>query len=295
MALYRNWFLAIRPWSFTMTIISFFVGTALAAQEGALDWFHGGLALLATLLLHGGANYVNDYYDVKNGIDTVDSATFQCRPHPLLEGLIPAHHVRFLALILFGIASLIGLYLVYTAGPVILALGVVGLLAGITYTAPPFTYKHWAMGELSVLLLWGPLMVEGAYYIQRRTLGLRVLLVSLPFGLLVALVLLANNLRDRELDRARGIRTLGTLFSLGVGRGLYGVLMGIAYLGVTLLVIVGLLNPWALLALGTLPLALHLFFKTMSGGIPANADALTARLNTLFGILLLVGLFLGGR
>ena len=105
MGFYRNWFLASRPWSFTMTAISVSVGSALAALDGPFSWPLALLALLSAVLLHAATNLINDYYDVVNGIDTVQAATAQYRPHPLVEGLIPVEQVRWVAYGLFALAA----------------------------------------------------------------------------------------------------------------------------------------------------------------------------------------------
>jgi 1,4-dihydroxy-2-naphthoate octaprenyltransferase len=293
MGFYRNWFLASRPWSFTMTAISVSVGSALAALDGTFDWLLGLAALLSAVLLHAATNLINDYYDVVNGIDTVQSATAQYRPHPLVEGLIPLAQVRRVAYALFLIAAGIGIYLTVACGWVVLAIGLTGLLAGITYTAPPLKYKYVALGELSVFVMWGPLMVEGAYYVQRQGLSLQAFWVSIPFGILVALVLLANNIRDIDLDRRRGIRTLAILLGRRLGLNTYLALMVLAYAGILALALSGVLTPWVLIIFASLPLAIRLL-RQMSQSVPANADALTAKLDTAFGLLLVASLIIEG-
>lgn len=293
MGIYRNWFLASRPWSFTMTAISVSVGCALAALDGPFNWPLGLLALLSAVLLHAATNLINDYYDVINGVDTVEAATAQYRPHPLVEGLLPVAHVRWVAYGLFALAALIGIYLTLVCGVVILVIGLVGLLAGLTYTAPPLKYKYVALGEVSVFLMWGPLMVEGAYFVQRQALSLQAFWVSLPFGVLVALVLLANNIRDIDHDRSRGIRTLAILLGHRLGLNAYLSLVVLAYAGILVLALTGVLTMWVLIIFVSLPLAIQLL-RQMARAIPANADALTAKLDTAFGLLLVVSLIIEG-
>lgn len=293
MGIYRNWFLASRPWSFTMTAISVSVGSALAALDGPFDWPLGLLALLSAVLLHAATNLINDYYDVINGVDTVQSATAQYRPHPLVEGRIPLAQVRRAAHGLFILAAAIGIYLTMVCGPVVLVIGVVGLLAGLTYTAPPLKYKYVALGEVSVFLMWGPLMVEGAYFVQRQSLSLQAFWVSLPFGILVALVLLANNIRDIDHDRSRGIRTLAIVLGRRLGMNAYLALMVLAYAGILVLAFTGVLTMWVLIIFASLPLAIRLL-RQMARAVPANADALTAKLDTAFGLLLVVSLIIEG-
>ena len=293
MGIYRNWFLASRPWSFTMTAISVSVGSALAALDGPFDWPLGLLALLSAVLLHAATNLINDYYDVINGVDSIEAATAQYRPHPLVEGLIPVAHVRWVAYGLFLSAAAIGLYLTAVCGRVVLIIGLVGLLAGLTYTAPPLKYKYVALGEVSVFIMWGPLMVEGAYFVQRQSLSAQALWVSLPFGALVALVLLANNIRDIEHDRRRGIRTLAIVLGRRLGLNAYRSLIILAYAGILALALTGVLTMWVLIIFVSLPLAIRLL-RQMGRAIPANADALTAKLDTAFGLLLVVSLIIEG-
>ncbi len=293
MGIYRNWFLASRPWSFTMTAISVSVGSALAALDGPFDWPLGLLALLSAVLLHAATNLINDYYDVINGVDSIEAATAQYRPHPLVEGLIPVAHVRWVAYGLFLSAAAIGLYLTVICGRVVLIIGLVGLLAGLTYTAPPLKYKYVALGEVSVFIMWGPLMVEGAYFVQRQSLSAQALWVSLPFGALVALVLLANNIRDIEHDRRRGIRTLAIVLGRRLGLSAYRSLIILAYAGILALALTGVLTMWVLIIFASLPLAIRLL-RQMGRAIPANADALTAKLDTAFGLLLVVSLIIEG-
>jgi len=276
-----------------MTAISVSVGSALAALDGPFNWLLGLAALVSAVLLHAATNLINDYYDVINGIDTVQSATAQYRPHPLVEGLIPLAQVRGVAYALFLLAAGIGIYLTVACGWVVLAIGLTGLLAGLTYTAPPLKYKYVALGELSVFLMWGPLMVEGAYYVQRQALSLQAFWVSLPFGILVALVLLANNIRDIDLDQSRGIRTLAILLGHRLGLNAYLALMVLAYAGILVLALSGVLTLWVLIIFASLPLAIRLL-RRMSQSVPANADALTAKLDTAFGLLLVASLIIEG-
>jgi 1,4-dihydroxy-2-naphthoate octaprenyltransferase len=288
---YRNWFLASRPWSFSMTAISVSVGALLGAIDGAFSWRLYLLTLAGVIFMHGAANLINDYYDVLNKVDSQEVKTAQYRPHPLVEGKLSLNAVRIEAYILFALAFGIGLYLCITRGWVVFVIGITGILAGLFYTAPPFKYKYWALGELSVFLMWGPLMVEGAYFVQRQTLSLDAFWISLPFGVLVALVILANNLRDRETDKLRGIKTIPILMSQDNGMRLYMALAILAYVAVIAMSLFGPLTLWSLIVLLSLPLFLHLL-RTMIHDTPDDADAQTAKLNTVFGILLVISLIL---
>ncbi len=292
MSIYQKWFLATRPWSFTMTAVSVSVGSVMGAIDGEFSWPLYLLTLAGVIFMHGAANLFNDYYDTLSGVDTLEVSTAQYRPHPLAEGALTLTEVRIEALCLFVLAAGIGIFLAVTRGWTILILALVGAFAGVFYTAPPFRYKYKALGEFSVFLMWGPLMVAGAYFVQRQALSLDALWVSLPFGVLVALVLFANNLRDTADDREKGIRTLSIMTGPRKGIWMYVTLVVCAYVSVVVMAFTGPLNPWSLMVLISLPLFFGLL-RQMIDNPPLDADAQTAKLNTAFGILLLISLLIG--
>ena len=287
--LYRNWILASRPWSFTMTLMSVGVGSAIAAADGVFHWGLFIATLIGAVCLHAATNLLNDYHDVKSGVDTDAVATAKYRPHPLLEKKLELRAVARVAYALFLVGAIIGVWLALERGWPVLLIGALGVLAGIAYTAPPVKYKHFGFGELSVFLMWGPLMVEGTYYVQQQSLSWRAFWVSIPFGLLVGLVILANNLRDCEYDNKKDVRTLAVMLGGKGGFYLYSGLVVTAYFCILLMVLIGILPIWSLAVLLSLPLAIKLF-RVMSRKIPDDADARTAQINTVFGILLIASL-----
>jgi 1,4-dihydroxy-2-naphthoate octaprenyltransferase len=171
----------------------------------------------------------------------------------------------------------------------VLCIGLIGVLAGIGYTAPPMKYKYFALGEVSVFLMWGPLMVEGAYYVQRHILSVNALLISIPFGILVALVIFANNIRDIEHDSREHIKTVAIWLGPKAGIHVYLAIMLLAYISTLIITLSGVLTPWGLLVFLSLPLAIKLL-RQMETSIPADADAQTAKLDTAFGVLLVAAL-----
>ncbi len=293
MSIYRNWFLASRPWSFAMTAISVSVGACLGAIEGGFSWTLFLVTLVATILLHAATNLINDYYDVKSGVDTPEASTAQYRPHPLVEGKLNAEAVRLAAYLLYAASISIGIYLASTRGWELLWIGVIGAFGSLTYTAPPLKYKYSALGEISVFLMWGPLMVAGSYFVQRQVFSMDVLLISIPFGVLVALVLLANNIRDISHDHDKGILTLAIVLGHDKSLILYAILVMASYLGIVLMAIIGPLHPGSLIVLMSVPLAWKLLHQMLQE-VPADADARTAQLDTAFGILLVISLILEG-
>ncbi len=287
----QNVFIATRPWSFAMSLISVCVGTLLAAETGPISWTWFFLVAVGIVCFHATANIYNDYFDTLYRIDQPDSPTARYRPQPILAGLFTPKGLLAEGIILSIITVGIGLFLAFERSMYVLWIGMIGFLASIFYTAGPIKYKYRAWGEVFVFLMWGPLMFEGAYAVQRQALSLKVFYISIPFGVLVALVLLANNIRDIAYDSRQGIKTIGILLGSRHSLFVYAGLILAAYLYIILLVALGILSPWGLLVLFSLPKAIHLL-KTFAEKIPEAADAVTAQLNTVFGLLLIAGLIL---
>jgi 1,4-dihydroxy-2-naphthoate polyprenyltransferase len=287
----KIWFLATRPWSFTMTAISVGVGGAVAALDGAFDVWLFLLTLVGAVCVHGATNLINDYFDYKSGVDRPGAPTTLYRPHPLVQGLISPRAVLWVSAGLYAIAAIIGLALLALKGAGLLWFILVGAIASFFYTAGPVKYKYLALGELAVFLMWGPVIVGGTYFVQRGSLSPDAVLISVPFGLLVALVLLANNLRDIDYDRSAGIATLGTLLGQQKTRVLYQGLILLAYLAIAIMIALKILSPWGLLVFFSAPVAFRLI-RTLQREIPNDADARTAQLDTLFGVWLIIGLIL---
>jgi 1,4-dihydroxy-2-naphthoate octaprenyltransferase len=268
---------------------SYEVSRSLAAVEGAFSWPLYLLTLIGAVLMHAASNLINDFDDVRHGVDSPDVPTARYRPHPLMEGRLRLEQVRMAAYLLYLLAAGIGIFLAATRGMLVLFLGIIGTAAGITYTAAPLNYKYKALGEFSVFLMWGPLMVTGAYYDQQQAVSADALLISFPFGVLVALVLLANNIRDVVYDRSKGILTLAIVLGERKGISVYLALIVAAYLAVMIMSVFGPLTIWSLIVLLSSPLAIRLL-RQMAHNIPLDADAQTAKLDTAFGLLLVLSL-----
>jgi 1,4-dihydroxy-2-naphthoate octaprenyltransferase len=287
----KDYFVATRPWSFTMSLISVSIGTLIAAEDSPILWGWYVLACMGIVCFHATANIYNDYFDTRYQVDQPDSPTARYRPQPILAGMFTPTQLLTEAIILNGITILIGLILSFGRSMLVFWIGLIGFLACVFYTAAPIKYKYRAWGEFFVFLMWGPLMFEGAFAVQRQALSLKAFYISIPFGILVGMVLLANNIRDIAYDSRQGIKTIGILLGSRRSIFLYGSLILAVYLYVIGMVLVGILSPWGLLVLLSLHKAIHLL-KSFIEKIPEAADAITAQLNTIFGILLIVALIL---
>ncbi len=280
--------LSSRPWSFPMTIGSVLVGSLLAARSGGLDLLNTLLVTVGVVFLHAATNLTNDYFDFQEEVDKRGSPTTRYRDQPLVEGWFDPSELKVYVLVMYLIGAAIGGYLTYVAGPMIVAFGLLGVAASYFYTGG-VSYKYLGWGEVAVFLIWGPLMVMGAYYVQAEKLALAPVLVSIPLGLLVALTLLANNIRDREYDREAGVTTVANLLDKTDAIVVYLLLVVGTYSILGYLVLDGVLSPWGILGFLSFPLAYQLL-RTFVQEVPDDADARTAKLDSLFSGLLTVSL-----
>jgi len=287
----KKYVIATRPWSFTMSLISVTVGTLLAAEEGPIGWTWFAVTALGITLFHAAANVINDYYDTLYKIDQPDSPTAKYRPQPILSGMLTPRQLLWEAVILFALTFTIGLITAFIRSYHVLWIGIIGLLTSIYYTAGPVKFKYRALGEFAVFMMWGPLMVEGAYAVQRQALSVKALYISIPFGILVALVLFANNMRDIDYDSRHNVKTLSIVLGSQKSYILFAVLIMTAYASVLGMIALGIMSLWGFLIFLSLPKALSLL-KTFKEKIPDMADALTAQFDTVFGILLITAIIL---
>jgi 1,4-dihydroxy-2-naphthoate octaprenyltransferase len=287
----KDYIIATRPWSLSMTFISVTVGTLVAWQEGPVAWGWYAFTLFGMFCFHSAVNILNDYFDTKYQVDQPDSPTVHYRSHPIFAGLMTPRQLLLEGILLFAATIAIGLTLAWARSPWILWIGLGGFLAGVFYTAGPVKYKYKALGEVSVALMWGPGMVEGAYAVQRNALSWRALWISIPFGVLVALVIFANNFRDTAYDARQKVVTLGILLGPKASMAVYVGFIAAAYAAIAAMVALKVLSLWGLLVLLSLPKAVSLI-RTFLKSVPEAADALTAQLDTVFGVLLLAALAL---
>ena len=285
----RIWWRATRPFSFTASVTPVLLGTVIAAFDGKFDFLLFILTLVGAVAIHAATNMVNDYYDHVKGVDTRDSIG----PSGVIQqNLLTPRQVLVGGILLFSLGSAIGMYLTWLSGPFILLLGALSVAAGFFYTAGPAALAYIGLGELTVFLFMGPVMVLGTYYVQTRNADPRALLLSLPVAFLVAAILHANNLRDIDSDRARGKRTLATLIGRHWSQREYLLLLAAAYIVLLALVLLGIAPIWTLLVYLTLPVALN---NVQRASADPDARALnlvirrTANLHARFGQLMIFG------
>jgi 1,4-dihydroxy-2-naphthoate octaprenyltransferase len=296
----KIWLAEVRAPFFTATIVPILLGATIAwARTGT---FHPGLfllTLLGGLLLHTGTNVANDYFDHRSGTD--DANVEFVRPFTggsrmIQTGLLTPREVLCGALAAFALACVVGLYLAYVRGPLILLLGVFGIFSGFFYTAPPFNLVSTGVGEFFIGLNFGVLMTLGSFFVQTGYLAWEPVAASIPVGLLIAGVLYINEFQDAPADGAVGKDHL--VVRLGRKRAAMGylVLVVATYAAIIVAVLLRFTSPFTLIALATLPVAIRAIgvarahYDEYLQLVPANAA--TVFIHLLTGLLLSAGYLL---
>ncbi|HEY2791796.1 MAG TPA: prenyltransferase, partial [Micromonosporaceae bacterium] len=249
-----RWLVVTRAGVLPLTLFSGLIALLLAAvAPGNKDWLGLTLAIIGILVAHIANNMMNDLADTQVGNDTEDYPRALYAPHPILAGLVTKRQlvVAILAANVVDLAIMIVLTVRHGWPIVAFALG--GLLLSYAYTAPPLRLKKYGLGELDVLITWGPLMVGGVYYAGLGTVSWKVMLAATVYALLPTTVLMGKHIDKIPYDAPIGTHTLPVLLGDGRSKALTQVLIGLFYAGVALCVIVGAM-PWgALIALLALP------------------------------------------
>jgi 1,4-dihydroxy-2-naphthoate octaprenyltransferase len=283
------WLRGARPRTLVASICPVLVGTAVAASGGRLVPWRALAVLVVSVAIQVGVNYANDYSDGVRGTDT------PARVGPVrlvASGLASPSRVKLAAVLAFAVAGFAGLALALAVDPRLLLVGVVCVAAAVLYTGGPRPYGYAGFGELAVLVFFGLVATTGTAYVQTERLEGLALAASVPVGLGAVAILLANNIRDLDGDRAAGKRTLVVRLGRPRSRSLFLVTVAAMFVVVAL---IGVARPAALAALAAVPLAVapvRLVRHRQDGPGLVAALAGTARLQLAVCTLLAIGLWL---
>ncbi|RME90237.1 MAG: 1,4-dihydroxy-2-naphthoate polyprenyltransferase [Anaerolineae bacterium] len=284
------WLMAARPKTLPAAASAVIVGVAAAIRDGVFSPLPALAALLIALLLQIGANIANDLFDFYRGADTAE----RLGPTRVTQaGLLSPHQVRTGMWVTFGLAALLGVYLVWRIGWAAVWIGVLAILAAVAYSGGPFPYGYYALGDLAVFIFFGPVAVAGTYLAQAGMVSPLAWWASLPMGLLITAILVVNNLRDIETDRAAGKRTLAVLLGPRGTRLEYLLCLLLAYLSPLVMGLSGVTSFGGLLTWFSLPLAYRQWRGLHNEGRALNVTlAGTARLTLIYALLFSLGIVL---
>lgn len=281
--------LATRPKTLPAAIAPIVVGSAVAASVGELRPVILVATLLAALLIQIGANLANDLFDFRRGVDTPGRLG---PPRVTQSGLLSEREMALATAAAFGLATAIGLGVAALAGWQLIVVGALCLAVALAYSAGPFPLGSLGLGAPAVFVFFGPVAVAGTAFAQTGRLIPAALAASVPIGLLATAILVVNDLRDRDTDRAAGKLTLAARLGPVAARTEYLVLLVVAYATPVALRLADRSGGWYWLPWLSLPLAVRVarLVLVTDGRALDRALAWTASLLLAFAALLAASL-----
>jgi len=206
---WQIWLLAARPKTLWAGITPVIMGGAIALDASQLHIAALCAALAGSVFIQIGTNLANDLFDYLKDTDRQD----RIGPMRVTQaGLVSPKQMKWATVFVFGLAVLIGFYLVFRGGMPILIIGTLSILFGILYTAGPYPLGYTGWADLFVIVFFGPVAVAGTYYVNALTVTPEVILAGIPAGMISTAILTVNNLRDFKTDTRAGKRTLVVRF-----------------------------------------------------------------------------------
>ncbi|MHC1760016.1 MAG: 1,4-dihydroxy-2-naphthoate polyprenyltransferase [Negativicutes bacterium] len=282
----------LRPHTLTASFVPVFIGSVLALPT---EHFKAGLSvmmLLSSILLQSAVNMFNEYYDYRRGLDHANSVGIG---GAIVRDELAPQRVFQLGVGFVVIALFLGIQIMRESSWQILPWGLVCIAVGYFYSGGPYPISATPFGELAAGSCMGIGIISIAYFIHTLTAPLLVFLIATAPSMMIGAILMANNIRDLDEDRRYGRKTIAVL--IGKGKAVW-VLAGMflfSYLWIAGLVASRQISPWTLLVLFGLPKALKSVAMFRQGTRPQElmpAMVATAQVNTLFGVLLAIGLLL---
>lgn len=286
----EGWILITKPRTLTAAIVPVLLGTSLAFADGRIDWLGAAIALICSLLIQIATNIINDLYDFRKGADNDKRLGAK---KALTAGLLTERHLVIATVAVMLTAFFLGLILVWRAGWVILAIGLLSLFFAWAYTGGKYSLAYIGLGDVFVFLFFGLAAVCGTYYLHHQVFSLSSVVLATGAGAIAVNILGVNNLRDIPTDSEVGKKTLAVRFGEGFARQLYFWLMVVSYLVPFVLVLMGY-GYGVFLAFLSIPLALRQWRLVAHERGKALNPALggTAQLLFLYGVLISLGLLI---
>lgn len=265
-----RWLIATRAAVLIMTFLSAAIAGILAFQQGQFNFLYWALVTIGLIFAHATNNLLNDYTDYIKGVDQDNYYRSQYGPQPLVHGLLTKRQLLLYAAVTGLVALICGAVLVAAQGGLTIWLLAGGIFFVLFYTFP---LKYIALGEISVLIVWGPLMIGGGYYAITGQWDWNVVIAGLPYALGVTGVIFGKHIDKYAMDKERRIHTLPVVIGEAPSRYLMLVMFFLQYLTVIYLVATGFFSPLLLvvvLALRTLRMIFPMFLAPKPDEKPAD-------------------------
>jgi 1,4-dihydroxy-2-naphthoate octaprenyltransferase len=273
----NRWVVGARVRTLPAAIAPVVVASALAGSD--FNWFRAALALKVGVWLQIGVNFANDYSDGVKGTD--DDRVGPIRL--VASGLALAKSVKRAAYISFFFASIAGLWLSLLTSLFLIPIGVIAIAAAWGYTGGENPYGYRGFGEISVFIFFGLVATVGSFYVQTERISVLSFIVAIPMGALSCAILSINNIRDLDLDKVAGKRTVAVRIGEQKARRAYVLLLILAHVAA-----VSTFIPATMLTLLALPLTFSLSKVVLSQASGASLIPVlskTGKLQLLFAVL----------
>ncbi len=237
-----KWLIATRSAVTLVTVYSCVIAGILAARDGYFSWAPFLIVTLGLFIAHGTNNILNDYTDYSRGVDKDNYFRSQYGVHPLVQNFWDkATSIRWFIVSGF-LATLSGIYALYYTGfsSVTIILFAVGAVTLLAYTYP---FKYWGLGEFSIFLIWGPILIGGVYFVLSGVWNWQVALAGVPFGLSVASINVAKHIDKHDDDKAKGVGTFPVRVGEKVARRVDQIAIVLIYAVTLFLILNGFFTP----------------------------------------------------
>ncbi len=235
-----RWLISTRAAVLIMTFFSAAIAGIFAIQNGLFNPGRWILLAIGLIFAHATNNLVNDLTDSRRGVDKDNYFRTQYGPQPVEQGLLSPRQILVYIAVTGAIALAAGMYLVVVNGPLAWLILGLGIIFVLFYTWP---LKYIGLGEVAVILVWGPLMIGGGYFVVTGAWDWNVVIGSLPYALGVTMVIFGKHIDKYQSDQAKGIHTLPVLIGEKAARITTLVMMALQYVLVVYLIITGFFSP----------------------------------------------------
>ncbi len=303
-----KWLYLTRAGVLPMTLVAAAVAGFLAVfRDADVQWAWFALAAAGIVLAHMANNLMNDLFDLEVGTDREEYPRNLYSPHPVLSGVVTRRQLATYALVVNAMCLAIMIVLTAARGWSILGFALGGFVLSAAYTAPPLRLKKHGLGEPTVLVVWGPLMVGGCYYAATGEIPGAIVLASVPYAILCTTVLMGKHIDKIPWDAPDGTRTLPVILGEGRARHVTQLMFVAFFVSIVALVVAQVLPVASLLVLGALPATVKAW-KAYNQPKPAESPVpnpvwplwfaavsflVTRRAGSLFALGLVIGAVVG--